>query len=628
MLVLPVVPGTPVAQAATPTAGQSTYVPLDPVRILDTREGIGAPRGRVPAGGTVDLVVRGLHGVPLDATAVVLNVTGTESATDTDIRVYPAPGDGSFPDVSNLNLVPGATVANLVTSKVGENGMVRLRTSGGPVSLIADMSGYYVGGGSGASYTGLTPSRLVDTRRTRNPLQAKVPRAVPVRGGSTGVPAEATAVALNVTATEGTAGTDVRIYPTRQGQSPPEVSNLNPPAGRTVAAAAVVAIGDDGTVSVVSSAGSIHLIVDLAGYYTPGAGAGVFHPLPPRRLLNTVESGTKVEAAGTRDVVVAGAGTVPFPAGVVVLNVTALGATVPTDVRVYPKPGDVSAPEASNLNAVRAQTVANTVLAKVGRDGSVRLRNAAGSIHLIVDISGWYGPAGDGWDISWPQCATAGSPDTKPLPTEGAFGIVGLTRSVPFTDNECFAKEWEWASGLPGEPGAYLNINAPGPRDSVDGRKWAEICGTGTPTSTCGREYGVAIAQYALPRLRPAPNGGKPMLWMDVEGPYTNGPFWQTGYAGAVAVNRAVLNGAVETLRAAGYRVGIYSDRGTSSSNDWKLIMGDYRLVQTQNWVFTAPDNNPAALCTPENSFSGGPVVLVQVQPAQSGQQFDVDHAC
>ena len=123
-------------------------------------------------------------------------------------------------------------------------------------------------------------------------------------------------------------------------------------------------------------------------------------------------------------------------------------------------------------------------------------------------------------------------------------------------------------------------------------------------------------------------HGGRPMVWMDVEGPYTNGPFWQTGYAGAVAVNRAVLGGAVDALRAAGHRVGIYSDRGTSSANDWRDIMGDYRLTQTQNWVFRAPTADAHALCAPVHSATGGPVVMVQVQPEQSGEAYDVNHLC
>ncbi len=100
----------------------------------------------------------------------------------------------------------------------------------------------------------------------------------------------------------------------------------------------------------------------------------------------------------------------PAPGTAVLLNVTAVEPTAAsTDVRVFPALADGRLPGTSNLNAVRGQTVANTVLATVGRDGRVRLRNAAGAVHLVVDLAGWYGPSGGGWDISWPQCTAAGS---------------------------------------------------------------------------------------------------------------------------------------------------------------------------------------------------------------------------
>jgi hypothetical protein len=56
--------------------------------------------------------------------------------------------------------------------------------------------------------------------------------------------------------------------------------------------------------------------------------------------------------------------------------------------------------------------------------------------------------------------------------------------------------------------------------------------------------------------------------------------------------------------------------------------MGDYRLTQTQNWVFTAPTADAHALCAPVHSGTGGPVVMVQVQPPQSGEPYDVNHLC
>jgi len=612
-----------VQAAAAPTAGQSLYVPLDPVRLLDTRTGGGA----VGPGQVRDLrVVDGVR-VPVGATAVVLNVTATRATASSDVRVYPTPASATPPPtVSNLNVVPGATVANLVTVQVGAGGAVRLRNASGSTHLLADLAGYFATRGSGASLVGRTPRRLLDTRVTGGTLGAGEVRRLAVVGADA-APADASAVVLNVTAVGATAQTDVRVYPTRAG-AVPLVSNANPAPGRTTAASVVVPVGDDGTVSVRNAAGSVHLVVDLVAHYVPGAAGSVFHPVPPRRVLDTRTTRSALGAGGTRDLVVAGAGVVPAPGTAVVLNVTATGATAASDVRVYPTSDSGAVPVTSTLNVVRGQTVANTVVATVGRDGAVRLRNAAGALHLVVDLAGWFGPAGDGWDISWPQCTTAGSATSR-LPSGGAFAVVGLTRGRPFTSNECFAAQWAWADSLPGEPGVYLNINAPGPRDTVDGQQWRAVCGTGTPTSTCGRAYGVRLAQYALARLpRTSPTDGRPMVWMDVEGPYANGPFWQGGYAGAVAVNRSVLNGAVDTLRAAGHRVGIYSDRGTSTANDWLAIMGPYRLTQTQNWVFRAPTADAHALCTPANSFSGGPVVMVQVQPEQSGQPYDVDHLC
>jgi hypothetical protein len=611
--------------SATGTGGRSLYVPLEPVRLLDTRTGLGAPDGRIEGGGVRDLRVADGVRVPSGATAVVLNVTVVQPSAATDVRVYPTPtGSGPPPTVSSLNAVPGPPVANLVTVAVGAGGQVRLRNAAGRAHLLADLAGYYTATGAGASLVPGAPRRLLDTRDARASLGPGEVRRLRVVGPD-GVPAGTSAVVLNLTAVGATQQTDVRVYPSRPGP-PPVVSTANPAPGRTTAAAVVVPVGADGTVSLRNSAGRVHLVVDLLGRYAPGDAGAVFAPVAPVRLLDTRTSRSPLGPGGTRDLVVAGVGVVPAPGTVVVLNVTATGATATSDVRVHA--AGTASPGTSNLNVARGQTVANTVVAPVGRDGAVRLRNAAGWLHLVVDLAGWYGPSGDGWDVSWPQCTTAGSATSR-LPVGGAFAVVGLTRGRPFTDNECFAAQWAWASSLPGEPAAYLNLNAPGPRPGVDGQRWTALCGTGTATSACGRAYGVAVARYALERLPTVSrSGGRPMVWMDVEGPYANGPFWQTGDAGSVAVNRAVLAGAVETLRAAGYRVGIYTDRGTSPANDWRDIMGGYRLTQTQNWVFRSVTADAAAHCTAADSATGGPVVMVQVQPQQSGEAFDVDHLC
>jgi len=632
---LPSTLGSTSAVAAQPTSGQATYVAVEPVRLLDTRTG-GV---RLGAGGTLDLAVVDGARVPADATAVVLNVTATGGSAATDVRVYPTPAAGGAPAINSLSVARGATAANLVHVGIGQAGSVRLHNASGAVHLVVDLSGYFVAGSSngtaGASYVAAAPRRLLDTRTTSTPLAAGEVRTLSVRGDQLGAPADATAVVLNVTAVGGTRQTDVRVWPTRPG-GPPTVSNLNPAPGRTTPAAVVVAVGADGTVSLRSSAGSVHLVVDLSGWYLPSAGgdvvASAFRAVVPRRLLDT-RAGDALRPGEARALTVAGAGALPAPGTAVVLTVTGTGATAATDVRVYPKVVGGGVPTVSNLNLAPGQTSANTVLAQVGADGQVLLRNASGSVHLLVDLAGWFVPAGNGWDISWPQCTPA-VPGASRLPEGGAFAVIGLTRGAPFTDNPCFAAQWAWADALPGEPMAYLNVSAPGVRDgrAPGNRVWQQVCGTGTPTTACGLAYGERISAYAVPRLLPVSrHGGRPMVWLDIEGPYANGPFWQTGYSGAVSVNRAVIQGVVNGLRRAGYRIGIYSDRGSvaPSVNDWRNIVGDWRLTHLQNWVFRSPDADPRTICGPAHSFSGGPVVMAQVQPATSpGAVYDVNGLC
>ncbi|MCU1693542.1 MAG: N-acetylmuramoyl-L-alanine amidase [Frankiales bacterium] len=622
---------TPATAATVPTPGQSTYTPLTPVRLLDTRE----DGGRLGAGETRDLQVTGTAGVPTSATAVALSVTALGATVSTDVKVYPSPTE---PDSSGLVVVKGGSASNLVVAAVGQGGQVRLRNSGGSVQLIVDLAGYYQEG-PGSSYVPATPTRLLDTRDTRSPLGPAGVRVLKVAGTGTAVPAEATAVAINLTGVAATSGTDLRAYPTGPGE-PPNASNSNPGPGRNTAVAAVVAVGQDGSISLRNTAGTLHVIVDLQGWYVPStSGGSVFHPLPPRRLLDTQSPGEGPALSGegaTRDVVVAGgrslppravpAQTVPAQATGVALVVTAVGASDSSDVRVYPVPSDgTSLPPSSNLNTSPGRVVANTVLSAVGRDGSVRLRNAKGTVHLIVDLVGWYGPAGTGNDISWPQCTTAGA-TTARTPAGGGFGIVGVTRGRPFTSNECLAAEWSWASSLPGEPAAYVNLDAPG----ADSPQWAlpgaEPCSGASSDAACGRNYGRAVAAYAAARIPAAPSGGRPFVWLDVE----LGPVWQTG-AGAVAVNRGVLNGAAEGLRAAGYtRYGIYTDaEAAASRNDWKLIMGEYTLPQLPLWVFASTNTGTRELCVPASaSTTQGPVQVVQLRPSQSGQEYDVDDLC
>lgn len=387
----------------TPQPGGHRYTPVQPVRLLDTRSGLGGHSGRLGNDSYVDLKVTG-GAVPGDAAAVVLNVTGVTPRTTTDLRVYPTPRAGSArPTVSSVNVRAGEIRANLVTVPVGENGSVRIYTPGGSPHVLADVQGWYGPGGQ-SLYRATEPVRIADTRSglggvPQQPVAQGAPLDLQVTDGPRSVPATATAVILTVTATEATAVTDVRVYPTpSDGSAAPEVSTLNIGPGETVPALVVAKIGADGKVRLQVSAGQANLVVDLSGWFDDAADGALFHVLAPQRLIDTRTTARKrIGTAGVLDVPVTGTAGVPT-SGVdaVVLNVTGVDATAYTDVRAYPTPVDGTVPEVSNLNLAPRQTAADLAIVRVGDPDAqgrsqVRLRNAGGEVSLIADLNGWFG---------------------------------------------------------------------------------------------------------------------------------------------------------------------------------------------------------------------------------------------
>lgn len=344
----------------------------------------------MPAGQYVDLDMRAA-GVPTQAKAVVLNVTAVGATASTDVRVYPADSAG-VPGVSNLNLTTGQTRANLVTVAVSSAGVVRLRNGAGSVHLLADLAGYYAPV-TGASFFPIAPDRALDTRNGIGRLGAGQAGDLTIADGQK-VPSNATAVVLSVTAVGATQSTDVRVYPTpATGDAVPLVSNLNVVPGGPVPNLVIVPVGNAGQVRLRNAAGSVHLVVDVYGYYAVANGGSLFRPLSPQRILDTRPD--RLGAAQTLDVRTASAGGVPSSATAVALNVTGVGASDGTDVRIYPSPltNTAAPPTVSTLNLVRGQTAADAAIVPTGNGSAVRLYNSSGSLALTVDVAGWFGPA-------------------------------------------------------------------------------------------------------------------------------------------------------------------------------------------------------------------------------------------
>ncbi|MFI2612009.1 DUF1565 domain-containing protein [Kitasatospora sp. NPDC018619] len=364
----------------------SAFTPAGPTRLLDTRAPIGVPAAQaVPAWGTVDLPVAGLAGVPAEGvTAVTMNVTVTEPQADGHLTVYPH--GGQRPETSTLNWTAGRTVANLVTVPVKDGRVSFYNASGDTGHLIADLAGYHSAKGSLFHPQG--PTRLLDTRA---PIGVPAAQAVPAWGtvdlpvaGLADVPAEGvTAVTMNVTVTEPQADGHLTVYP--HGGQRPETSTLNWTAGRTVANLVTVPV-KDGRVSFYNASGdTVHVIADLAGHYT-AEGRIAYHPEGPSRLLDTRDrpgGSAPVPAWGTLTLDLAH---YPYLAGMT-LNVTAVEPGAAGHLTVYPH-GD-PAPNASNLNFLPGETIANQVVVPV-KDGKVSFFNASGApVHLIVDTFGF-----------------------------------------------------------------------------------------------------------------------------------------------------------------------------------------------------------------------------------------------
>jgi hypothetical protein len=114
--------------------------------------------------------------------------------------------------------------------------------------------------------------RILDTRTgpapaswgTTRPLGAGQTLSLPVSGVA-GVPSNATAAVINVTATDVTALTFVTVWP--HGVPRPTASSLNPAAGETGANLVTARLGAGGAIDLLNAFGSVDLVADLGGWY-------------------------------------------------------------------------------------------------------------------------------------------------------------------------------------------------------------------------------------------------------------------------------------------------------------------------------------------------------------------------
>jgi hypothetical protein len=387
------------AAGAAPASAASSggrYIPMAPVRILDTRYGVGAPVGILPAGTILNLTVAGRAGIPASgATAVVLNVTITGPSADGYLIVWPA--GGPAPLASNLNFVAGQTVANLVQVGVGAGGQVSIYTST-TLHVIADAEGWFnaVPAGPDGRFNPLVPGRLLDTRTGFGGSSTLGPTGIlslAILGRASVPTSGVSAVVLNLTVTNPTAFGYITAWP--HGLTRPLASNLNFRPGQTVANRAMVALGQGGLIDLGNGLGSVDLVVDISGWFTDanGSAGAIFFSVTPSRLMDTRTIANPLLQGGVRPVQIAGRGGVPAMGGAgsptaIVANIAVTATSTAGYITAWPEGSGL--PLASDLNWAAGATVPNLIVVALGSSGVVDFFNGWGSTDLIVDVVGYY----------------------------------------------------------------------------------------------------------------------------------------------------------------------------------------------------------------------------------------------
>ncbi len=385
--------GTSTSATTTLTTAGSDYTPYGPTRILNTRDGTGAPLAKVPVGSSITVQIGGVGGIPTGITAVALNLTVTDTTGSGFLSVVPA---GQGDSTSNVNYAAGQTVANSVIVPVSAGGAITVYNSGpsGSVDVIADISGYF-SQTTGNGYTATTLDRILNTRTGTGAAEAKVPAksGVPVAiAGADSIPAGVKAVAVHVTVFDTTGIGWIAAEP--DGAGVPGTSSVNYGPGQIVSNTVIVPVAADGKIELYNGGGTtpVDLIADVSGYFSPTSTAA-YAPIEPFREWDSRQDGSSLPANGSQTYELYAPYTSPYtiPAGSsVITNITLTDEATIGFVTAYPY--GTPNPGTSNLNYAKDQTLAGlSILKASGVENDITVYNqSAGTSDIVLDVFGYF----------------------------------------------------------------------------------------------------------------------------------------------------------------------------------------------------------------------------------------------
>jgi hypothetical protein len=194
-----------IVQASVSSGDRAVYVPITPVRVLDTRAGtpITNTTLKVVVEGTINLPSGSTQVVvPVDASAVALNITVTEGQKNGQygfVTAFPCTSDTDTPpNASSLNFESKVDIANAMNVTTSANGSICLYVYG-TADLIVDIAGYYIDHNHDDRYYTETE---VDTALTNKAdvasLLSPIVPSLPATIDSTGVVGLFTSIAIGI----------------------------------------------------------------------------------------------------------------------------------------------------------------------------------------------------------------------------------------------------------------------------------------------------------------------------------------------------------------------------------------------------------------------------------------------
>jgi Bacterial Ig-like domain len=318
-------------------------------------------------------------------------VSGTANPTTASVT-----GSGATYEIAVTGMTQSGTVVATIPAGAAKDKSGRASSA---FSTRSSLVSFAISDLAKSKFVPLNPVRLFDSRPNGDlgpkGLVGAGEQVDIVVAGLKGVPADAVAVVINLTATESRGAGFVTAWPT--GETRPTTSNVNlTKVGQTRANEVTIKVGAGGKISLFTTVGT-HLLADTTGYFVTSSGptsAGRFVALPPKRAFDTrsnPEPGPKgfVKADKSISVQIGGVAGVPA-AGVsaVVMSVIADDSAGSGFVTIWPSGIDRPVASSINLNGT-GETAPNLVIVPLGADGKLNLYTFAGA-HLIGDVLGYF----------------------------------------------------------------------------------------------------------------------------------------------------------------------------------------------------------------------------------------------